>query len=196
MIQTKSTSQFFKKIKIVLLLFISFLFSINSIFAQTDSLFIFKKPDSRYYHQRLGKWSAKSRTLGVIPEFHGFDYLTIGLSIAEIKSATGEGGIFGKAFQFGAEYIPTEKIIAPKIKYWKAGWIYFMGLNIGGSGLYYFKKDASSFALRPEIGLGIVYFQINYSYTFFFNDKFEELNPHGFSVSWYHTILPRTKRKK
>ena len=179
--------------KYFLTFFIFFLFIPFSP-AQSDSIFIFKKPEGRYYHQRLGKWHNRSKTLGIIPEIHGFDYLTLGLNLAEVKSSSGEGALFGTAYQVGIEYIPKHKIIAPKVKYWKAMWAYFLGFNIGGSGLYYLKKDTSSFALRPEIGLGIVFFQINYGYTIFLNNQFEELNPHGFSLSCYIPILPREKK--
>ncbi len=181
---------------IILLSFFIFAILIpNPNFAQSDSTFYFKKPEDRYYYSRTGKWMSRASTLGIIPEVHGFDNLVLGLNIAEVKSSSGEGALFGKAYQLGIEYIPTQKIIAPKVKYWKAGWAYILGGNIGGSGLYYFKKEASSFALRPEVGLGVVFFQINYGYTIFFNDKFKEISPHTFSVSWYHTILPRKKEK-
>jgi len=183
---------FFISKKTILLHFLFFIIS-PAIFAQSDSSF-FKKPDTRYYSVRYGRWWAESNSLLLSPEIHGFKYLTVGLSLVEMKTRTGEGGGDAKAYQFGFEYLPTKKIIAPKIAAWKGGYVFGFGGKIGINGLYYFKKDASSFALRPMIGFGIVYFQFNYGYTIFANKKFKELSPHSFSLSWHHQILPKSKK--
>lgn len=157
---------------------------------QMDSTFL-KKPDSRYYSIRHGKWWTEGRSLEISPEIHGFKYLTVGLNLVEMKFETGEGGGNAKAYLLGFEYLPTKKIAAPKIAYWKGGYIFGIGGKIGINGLYYFKKDVSSFAFRPMIGVGLAYFHFNYGYTFFINKKFEELSPHSFSISWHHHFLPK-----
>ncbi len=169
-----------------------FTFTILSIASgQMDSTF-FKKPDARYYSIRHGKWWFESKSLQLSPEIHGFKYLTVGLSLVEMKTETGEGGGNAKAYQVGFEYLPTKNIFAPKAAAWKGGYIFGLGGKIGINGLYYFKKNASSFAIRPMIGFGFAYFHFNYGYTFFVNKKFNELlSPHSFSLSWHHTILPK-----
>lgn len=151
----------------------------------------FKKPDSRYYSIRYGKWWAEGRSLLISPEIHGFKYLTVGLNLVEMKTETGEGGGNAKTYSFGFEYLPTKKVVAPKITYWKGGYIFGMGGKIGINSLYYLKKEASSFAVRPMIGIGLAYFHFNYGYTFFVHKKFKELSPHNFSLSWHHLISPR-----
>ncbi|MFK8009046.1 MAG: hypothetical protein AB8H03_21970 [Saprospiraceae bacterium] len=185
-------SYFFSK-KTILLHFSTFtILTLAS--GQMDSTF-FKKPDTRYYSIRHGKWWVESKLLQLSPEIHGFKYLTVGLNLVEMKAETGEGGGNAKAYLFGFEYLPTKNIIAPKVAAWKGGYIFGIGGKIGINGLYYFKKNASSFAFRPMIGFGLAYFQFNYGYTFFSNKKFEELSPHSFSLSWHHLILPKMKNK-
>lgn len=179
---------FFSKKTIFLHLFTFTFLALAS--GQRDSTF-FKKPDSRYYSIRHGKWWAEGRSLQVSPEIHGFKYLTVGLNLVEMKTETGEGGENAKVYQFGFEYLPTKKVFAPKIAAWKGGYIFGFGGKVGINGLYYFKKDASSFAFRPMVGFGIAYFQFNYGYTFFANKKFNDLSPHSFSLSWHHWILPK-----
>jgi len=182
---------FFISKKTILLHFLIYLLP-PAIFAQADSTF-FKKPAARYYSIRHGKWWAENKSLQLSPEIHGFNYLTIGLNLVEMKTQTGEGGGNAKTYQIGFEYLPTKKIVAPKIAVWKGGYVFGFGGKIGINGLYYFKKNASSFAFRPMIGFGLAYFHFNYGYTFFANKKFSELSPHSFSLSWHHLILPKAK---
>ena len=184
------TAFFFSKKTILLHLFIFTFLALVS--GQMDSTF-FKNPDSRYYSIRHGKWWTEGRSLQISPEVHAFKYLTLGLNLVEMKTETGEGGGNAKAYQIGFEYLPNKKIVAPKIAYWKGGYVFGFGGKIGINSLYYFKEDASSFAIRPMIGFGIAYFHFNYGYTFFANKNFKELSPHNFSLSWHHLILPRNK---
>lgn len=179
----------FIKKKTILLHFITLTF-LSLASAQIDSTLL-KKPDSRYYTIRHGKWWTESRSLEISPEIHGFKYLTLGLNIGEMKTETGEGGGNAKVYQVGFEYLPSKNVIAPKITYWKGGYIFGFGGKIGINSLYYFKKDASSFAVRPMIGFGLAYFHFNYGYTFFAKKKFNDLDQHNFSLSWHHLILPR-----
>jgi len=168
---------------------IFFLLTAYSISAQQDSTFIFKKPGRNYALEQGDFGKGSHSLLAIIPEIHGFEHFTVGLNFSYANFFS-NGPLISKTFiQIGTEYLPNQKIIVPKIKYWKALWIYGLGLNAGGNGLYYFKRDASSFALRPEIGICLSYFQINYGYTFFFNKKFEELNPNTFVLSCYLPIF-------
>lgn len=175
---------------ILLLLFTCSILAFTS--GQGDATFS-KKTDARYYSIRHGKWWTEGRSLLLSPEIHGFKYLTIGLNLVEMKTETGEGGGNAKAYQFGFEYLPTKKVFAPKIAVWKGGYVFGLGGKIGINSLYYFKKDASSFAVRPMVGIGLAYFHFNYGYTIFTNKKFNELSPHNYSISWHHPILPKNK---
>ncbi len=178
---------FSKKTILLHLFFLSFLTLASG---QIDSTF-FKKPDTRYYSIAKNTWWYEGRSLHLSPEIHYFKYLTLGLNLVEMKTISGEGNQDAKAYQLGLEYIPSNNIFAPKVAFWKGGYVYGLGGKIGINSLYYFKKDASSFAIRPMVGFGIAYFHFNYGYTFFANKKFEELSHHNFSLSWHHWILPK-----
>ncbi|MFK7775781.1 MAG: hypothetical protein AB8F94_26905 [Saprospiraceae bacterium] len=184
----RTPSFLYSKKTILLHFFISTFLALVS--GQMDSTF-FKKPDTRYYSIRYGKWWTEARSLQLSPEIHGFKYLTIGLNLVDMKTETGEGGGNAKVYSFGFEYLPSKNIIAPKVTFWKGGYVFGLGGKFGINSLYYFKKNASSFAVRPMIGIGLAYFQFNYGYTFFANKKFNELSPHSFSLSWHHLILPK-----
>ncbi|MEM6964960.1 MAG: hypothetical protein AAF573_09355 [Bacteroidota bacterium] len=177
--------------KLLKLISFSLLILLTSIplFSQNHELFS-EIPEGRYYSIQVGKWLTNSRLLMLAPEIHGFKSQTLGLSIAKMKSNDGEGGGNAKVIQLGAEYNLLEKIIAPKISYWKGGWVFGFGGKIGINGLYYFDKNTSSPAVRPMIGIGIMYFHFNYGYTVFMNKNFDEINPHSFYLSWQHTLLP------
>ena len=168
------------------------LFSICFSQAQKDSTLI-QNPDDLPPHFYLNQYKG-GYEYEIIPELKGFDNLSFGLSLAHTYFSRGRGLIDRKSIQVGVEYIPNGNIFAPKIKYWRSSFPLLIEGNIGASALYYLKKNNSSFALRPEIGLGFYFIQFNYGYTFFFKNDFENLSPHSFSLVYYYPIISKKDR--
>lgn len=181
---------FFISQKTILLHFF-ILFSICFLQAQKDST-ILQNPNDLPPHFYLNQ-SKKGYGFEIIPEIKGFKDLSFGLSLARTHFSGGGGFIDRKSIQLGLEYTPDGNIFAPKIKYWRSIFR-IIEANAGVSALYYLKKNNSSFALRPEIGLGFFLIQFNYGYTFFFKNDFENLSPHSFSLVYYHQIISKKNK--
>jgi len=168
-----------------------FLLTISSLYAQQDSIDLVSYSQAKSF---IYKNSSKGGfQLEIIPELKGFDNFNGALSIARTHYSRGRGLIDRKSIQIGLEYIPTNNIFAPKIKYWHSYFPLLIEGNIGASALYYFSKKNSSIAFRPEIGLGFYFIQFNYGYTFFLEKNFENLSPHSFSLTGIFPIELKQK---
>lgn len=74
-------------------------------------------------------------------------------------------------------------VITPKIQ----GRLHFYYFNLSLSALYYSDlKGKYAIKLRPEIGVGLLYLDINYGYNInIYKNEFEKCNTHLLSIKYY-----------
>ena len=125
-----------------------------------------------------------------------FDNMFLGLGLSRANFVNGEGGGMGYGTTLALEYNPFQKIVAPKVNIWITGNIFFLGGNLGLSGVYYLKDDKTNFVLRPEIGIGLIKVFLNYGYNFFLDTRISSIEKHTLTLSYYHTIYPWKEKKK
>ena len=108
-------------IKLTILFFLYFILTSTYVQGQRDTIIqkdtVLEAP--RFFYN---KWNMTTYAVGVVPEVQGFNDFGVGMSVAAGKFTSGEGAMGGTAFQLGIEYLPFEKIFAPKAKIWTAGW--------------------------------------------------------------------------
>jgi len=167
---------------------------------------LYCQTDSTGFHQDISNGSKginrlegsrfcqSEKSIGLVPEIQGINNYFFGLGLSRANFLYGEGGGNGYGTTLAIEYNPFDKIIAPKLNVWATGYIFFLGGNIGLSGIYYISNDKSDFILRPEIGLGFIKVFLNYGYNLFLDKNISGLNKHTLTLSYYHTIYPGKKK--
>lgn len=145
----------------------------NSLFAQTDTTF-----DG---HVVSSDWIDQGLALGL----NNGNYLYG--EVAYYRSYIWEAGgfpILSTTMIYGAEFSQiNDPILAPKIQ----GRFHAYFFNASLSALCYtdFKKGYA-IKLRPEIGIGLWNFDINYGYNMgIYKDNFDRANKHLISIKYY-----------
>ena len=165
-------------------------------FQQDSVMIIHDCPDTRLHRWCGPRFARSENSMGIVPSIQGVHQLYLGLGISKAQFHSGEGGGNGFGTTLGVDYNPIDNIIAPKLTLWANGFAFFLGGNIGVSGFYYMKDQASNFVVRPEIGIGYLKLFFNYGYNLFLNNDFGEVSQHTLTLSYYYTFLPFKKSRK
>jgi hypothetical protein len=162
------------------ILLIIFTLISKQIFAQQDSL-------SNNPEVVSSDWIDQGISLGIgLPNYV---YGEFGYYRSIIWEAGGFPAI-SNTMNFSVEFSYFDKIVlAPKVQ----GRIHLYFFNASLSALYYSDLEKQyAIKLRPEVGIGLWNFDINYGYNFgIFKNDFERINKHVISIRYYW----RLKRK-
>jgi hypothetical protein len=150
--------------------------------SQTDTL--------QHYHS---PFSQIEKSIGVIPSVQNLGEFSLGLDVAMGRFANGEGGGNAWIYSGGIEYFPKPELFAVKTSVWLTGYAFIFGGNIKGSAIYYYKDGKKVLTFRPEIGIGLYYFQISYGLNLQTNNDIEEIPEQTLTFSFY---IPVIKSKK
>ena len=133
--------------------------------------------------------------------------LTLGLNIGKKSSGLEFGfgkmskGLIGhhminSGVYLGAEFLGSDSIdnavIAPKFSLWSDG-----GSSLGAIGLdliYYSSKNNGQFRVRPQVGLGLMGFEIVYGYNIRFGqEKVNWINDHNIKIIYSFGVFDKKK---
>lgn len=151
-------------------------------FAQSDSL--------NYYHSPFAQIE---KSIGVIPSVQNLGEFSLGLDVAMGRFANGEGGGNAWIYSGGIEYFPNSKLFGAKTSIWLTGYAFVFGGNIKGSAIYYYKDGKKVLTFRPEIGIGLYYFQISYGLNLQTNNDIEEIPEQTLTFSFYIPVHKNSK---
>lgn len=148
-------------------------------------------------HRRSGERFAQTeKSIGIVPEINFLTNYSLGLGLSRAKFTFGEGSATGYGVNCGFNYSPIDKLSIPYASIWFSGNAFiFFGLYGGLKTLYYTNGKNGNMTIRPEIGFGLVKFNIFYGYNLFLNSEIESVSHHSLTISYYQTIYPG-KRKK
>ncbi|MDX2306228.1 MAG: leucine-rich repeat domain-containing protein [Microscillaceae bacterium] len=95
--------------------------------------------------------------------------------------------IFVLATAASAEINFNGKMSAAKLSVWGNGLTIF---SLGLHGMYYLDESNNSFALRPEVGIGLSMWSVNYGYNILFSKGSQNINKHLVSLRLVVPIAP------
>ena len=163
----------------------------SSCLAQIHSDSIFQLSQPGRLHRMQGQWMHQTEnSFGVAPTLTLGRQTFLGLSIAKGKFTAGEYGGNGKAIMAGAEYSPLSRIIHYHFSGLLHAYSVIGGLNTQLSMSHYRERGNGCYAIRPQIGVGLLKFFVNYGYNIFLDTPLPNLTKHTVSLSFYITAYP------
>lgn len=145
-----------------------------------------------YFYRMCGyKFGKSARTLGIMPEYQvGNSSFSLGISHGYFEA--GEWGGMGKGITANFGLLTEQKGYSASFSAWRYWYFIAAGPLVGARAIGYWNNEGqNTFALRPEVGLYIVFFQLKYGYDIRFNKDFIGLpSKHNFTISFYLPVYP------
>ena len=152
----------------------------DSVTAPTDTL-----------HRMTGNWMHRTEnSFGLVPTLTVGRHTFLGASVAKGWFTAGEYGGNGAAALVGTEYNPNQKIFNLHATGFIHVYSVIGGLNFQLSAIRYHQNQLRAFAIRPQVGLGLLKGYINYGYNLFTYQEIPHLAKHSITFSFYITAFP------
>lgn len=133
---------------------------------------------------------------GVVPTVTLANFSSVGVSLAKGYFEMGEYGGFSRVISVGTEYFPDRDILKIEAAGLLHAYTVIGGVNTRLSAEYFHHKNQSTWAIRPQIGLGLLKGFIHYGYSFYIENSLHRMPKHSVTFSFYITVLEINKRFK
>lgn len=133
---------------------------------------------------------------GVVPTVTIANYSSVGVSLAKGYFEMGEYGGISRVISVGTEYFPDREILKLHASGLLHAYTVIGGVNTGFSAEYLQRENETDWALRPQIGLGLLKGFIQYGYSFYLQNTFHRMPKHSVTLSFYITVLEKKNRFK